>query len=294
MAQVTTLSLLAALAAFDARAQAEFRDDEFLGHGRPEAWALHRANAATLFSPGGTPLAGWSASLDLGHVPDLPEARQRVGFRGTKAEDLDRSPVFARLRVGAVFAGLWFAEGGYTPPLTVDGMRAEELVAIAFGRHLPLHGGLRLTARVFAQHGWIEGDITCPGRLAGNNDPDVNPYGCEAASRDRIALAYHGLDLTLARQLASWRWQASLGAVRSEPEVRVDALTFGVRDRSRLAARRTLPFAVVGIGRPLGRRWQATLELLHVPLEIDRGDGLRDEGLSSLRLQLAWHPPGPE
>lgn len=277
-----------------AHAQAVFRDDERLESDRPEAWAMHRATGATVMTGfGATPrLASgqWQASLELGHVPRLTTSGQRVGFRGTKHEDLNKSPVFGRLRLLAGLPRGWVLEIGYTPPLEIDGARADDLVTAAIGRRLFDGDRLVLSVRAFGQHGGIRGDITCPAALAGIEDGQRNPYGCQAPSDDRVTLDHHGVDVTAAWSAGTWTWHAGAGAVRSEAQVQVDALTFDVRDRSRLVARDVLPFFALGAERELGARWSLAVELLHVPLTVRRGaDADRErEDLASLRMALRY------
>ena len=172
--------------------------------------------------------------------------QQRVGFNGFKTEDLNKSPVFGRLRLQLGLPADWVAELGYTPPLTVDGVRSHDLFALAMGRRVIERGRYTLSVRAFGQYGEVHGDITCPGELAGIPDSARNPYGCQAASHDRIKLNYYGIDLTSAWAAGAWQWHADLGVARTELEVQVDALTYDVRDRSRLVARDVLPFLALG------------------------------------------------
>lgn len=280
-----------------ARAQDVFRDDEHLAGDRPEAWAMHRATGASLmtaFGPVPVLTGGqWQAAVEFGHVPRLSAAEERVGFYGTKREDLDKSPVFGRARLLLGLPAGWVAEVGYTPSLEVEGMRADDLFAVAFGRRLLDGERFSLSLRAFGQHGGLHGDITCPAELAGVEDTTRNPYGCQAPSRDRVRLDHYGLDVTAGWQAGAWAWHGGIGAVRSEPEVQVDALTYDVRDRSRLVARDVLPFATVGLQHGLSPRWSIGAELLHVPLAVRRTpDAEREhEGLSSLRLQLRYRHP---
>ena len=279
-----------------AHAQAVFEQGELLSPDRPEAWAMNYFTASSLMTWPGEPttlVAGrWSVALELGHVPTLDEKQRQVGFNGSKAEDLNKSPVFGRVRLALELPKRWTAELGYTPPVAIDGVRARDLVALALGRRVFERNGKIISARAFVQHGSARGDMTCPGELAGVSDSDRNPYGCQAPSKDRIALNYYGIDLT--SQLASgpWRWRAGLGAVRTEPEVQVDALTFEVRDRSRLVARDVLFFFGIGAGRDLDARWSLGMDVLHVPLTVRRTpDSAREtDPLTSLRLQLRYRP----
>lgn len=277
-----------------ANAQEVFRDDEHLADDRPEAWAMQRAAAVTFMTSFGPVPAlapgQWQAALEAGHVPGLSTAEQRVGFRGTKQEDLDKSPVFGRVRALLGLPGGWVVEVGHTPSLEIEGLRAEDLFSAAIGRRVFAGEQLSVSARAFGQHGRMRGDITCPAELAGVEDSARNPYGCQAPSNDRVTLDHYGLELTAGWQSGAWLCHGGVGAVRSEPEVQVDALTYDVRDRSRLVARDVLPFAAVGVQHGLGDRWSVGLEILHVPLSVrrtmdaDRGR----EGLTSLRVQLRY------
>jgi len=69
----------------------------------PEGWGMARATAATLFLgaavPDETQPGEWSFSAELSHIPEVDEEDQRVGFDGTKIEDLNKSPVFGRGRL---------------------------------------------------------------------------------------------------------------------------------------------------------------------------------------------------
>jgi hypothetical protein len=277
-------------------AQTIVRDVERLAADRPEAWAMNYVSASTIATGfGAAPdlRAGqWRLDADLGHIPRLDARQQRVGFGGEKAEDLNKSPVFGRVRGTIGLGAAWVAELGYTPPLRVDGSRARDLVTLAIGRRLLDRDAWSVSARIFGQHGAAEGDITCPAQVAGPFDPERNPFGCVEASRDRIALNHYGFDATFAAVRADWSWHATLGAVRNEPTVQVDARVFTVRDRSYLIARGVLPFLALGANRGLGDRWQFGFELLHVPLQVRRpeSDRVRDDPFTALRLRFGWQP----
>jgi len=275
-------------------AQTVFRDDEILDDDRPEAWAMNYFAAASLMTAFGESPAlapgRWSLALEAGHIPRLDAPQRQVGFNGFKGEDLNRSPVFGRWRLMLGLPGGWIAELGHTPPLAIDGVRPRDLVALALGRRLVDRDRFTLSARVFGQHGSASGDITCPGELAGVDDSQRNPYGCQAPSDDRIDLNYYGADLTSGWNSGAWRWHAGLGAMRSETQVQVDALTFDVRDRSRLVADDVLPFVTLGVHRELGAHWSMGMEVLHVPLTVRRNAdaGREHDALTSLRVQLRY------
>jgi hypothetical protein len=292
-AALATLLLLPSQVAL---AQEAYRTEEILSSHRPEAWAMNYFNSATLMTGfGATPRLEawrWQLSGELAHVPELSESQRRVGFYGLKAEDLNKSPVFGRLRAHVGLPGGWVAELGYTPPLEINGARPRDLLAAAVGRRLFAMEGYTVSARAFGQHGSVSGDITCPEELAGDPDPGRNPFGCQAASDDRVRLHHYGLDLTVAWTRHRWTWHVTAGVMRSEADVQVDAYTFDVHDRSHLVARGTEPTFALGLARDFGMRWTGAMEVLHVPLEVRRepgGDVERDP-LMSLRLRLTVRP----
>lgn len=285
--------LLSGAWAAGANAQAIHGYDERLASDRPEAWAMNYFTATTFMTGfGPTPAlrpGQWATAIELGHVPSLDGEQRRVGFRGSKSEDLNKSPVIGRLRGLLGLPGGWVVELGYTPPVEIDGARPRDLVAVAVGRRLFERGDLSLSARLFGQHGSVSGDITCPAGLAGLEDGKANPYGCRAPSDDRLRLNYYGFELTPALRRGALQWHASVAAVRTETEVQVDAFTFGVHDLSRLTARAVLPAVAIGTTRDFGRGWRWGVEVLYVPLQLRRdGQSAENEPLASLRLHLRY------
>lgn len=275
-------------------AQTVVHDDEKLTADRPEAWAMNYMAASTFMTAfGETPALApghWNAALDLGEIPSLSRSQRQVGLHGIKIEDLNKSPVFGRLRLALGLPAEWIAEFGYTPPLAINGTRAQGLVALALGRRLIEGRAWTLSARAFGQHGSVHGDITCPAELAGVSDTDANPFGCQSASNDRVTLNYFGTDLTAGGGSGDWHWHAGLGVVRTELAAQLDALTFSFRDRSRLTANGVQRFVVAGIGRGLNPQWSLGAELLYVPLSVRRDPdaGSGNDSLTSFRLQLRY------
>jgi hypothetical protein len=273
-------------------AQTVVRSDESLSSTRPEAWAMNYVAASSLMTAfGQTPSLGewrWRAAAELGDIPRLSDEKQRVGLRGTKQEDLDKSPVFGRVRVAAGLPGGFVAELGYTPPVSIGGARPLDFFSLAIGRRLLEVEEFTLSARAFGQHGRVRGDVTCPARLAGVDDRARNPFGCRAPSDDQMAINYYGIDATAAWNSGPWHAHAGAGVARTEFAVQVDALTFEVRDRSLLTAHGTMPFVALGAIRDLDERWSLGAEVLYVPLRVQRElDGpVRNEPFTSLRLQL--------
>jgi hypothetical protein len=268
--------------------------EEHLAADRPEAWAMNYLAATTFLTAfGETPALApwaWSIATDLGQIPRLSDAQRRVGFDGTKLEDLNKSPVFGRLRLAVGLPADWIAEIAYTPPIEINGTRAHNLVALALGHRLIERANWTVSGRVLGQQGTVRGDVTCPAQLANVADPVRNPYGCQAASRDRFGLDYYGGELTAGWAAGGWFWHGSAGLVRTELDVQVDALTNGFEDRSHLFARGYRRYFALGTRRDVASNWSMAAEVLFVPLQVRRSpDAAREsDPLVSLRLQLSY------
>ena len=235
----------------------------------------------------------WNVALDLGSIPRLSEEQQRVGFGGFKDEDLNKSPLFGRLRAALGLPYDWVAEIGYTPPLEIHGSRARNLFALAVGRRLLETDAWTLSMRAVGQTGEVEGDITCPERIAGMSDPRHNPYGCRAPSRDVFSIDYYGGDATLAWDAGGgWKWHASTGIARTRLAVQVDALVFTRNDRSRLSSNGNLAWVAIGVWRGFDVHWGVGAELLYVPLDVRRPPNfsLEKDPVTSVRVQLRYSP----
>lgn len=261
---------------------------------------MAHATSATLFTGLGGPRRSEPLALafgvELASIPEIDEADTQVGFRGTKFEDLNKSPIFgrARLRIGLP-AGLTL-DLGYTPPLTIDGVTADGIYALALERPVLEIGPWRAGLRAFGQAGHVEGDITCSSDTVaiGVDDPERNPFRCARPSNDDAELDYYGLELSGSRRVADRRWSAfaAFAVTRVNAEVQVNAPLEGVLDRSRLVTAGTIRTATLGaLFRP-DERWELGLALSYTPLDVQRPPDFRtrSDDFWSLRLSasLAW------
>jgi hypothetical protein len=273
---------------------------ESLRSDRPEAWAMRYLGASTLMTGLGQEASAstaapwrWTIAGDLAHVPKLSARQQVVGFNGTKAEDLNKTDVFGRVRLGLVVPWGWLLEVGYTPPVESRGAKPRNLFALGLGGKVFEHGPWRLFARVHGQTGSVRGDITCPARLAAVTDPIVNPARCQAPSDDRFDVEHVGVDLGTAYRTGPWQLHGTVGIVRTDYRVQVNALTDGSVDRTRLASRGGYAHVALGARHDLTRAVSVGTEMVAVPLSVRRGVGASRENdpLWSLRLQLRYTLP---
>lgn len=261
-----------------AAAQDVIRDDEDLDFDRPEAWAMKYFTSTSLFTGFGVPERRVAGSLEVGvgfgWIPELDEDERQVGFRGSKVEDVNKAPVLARLRAELGLGAGWSLTVGYVPPVDVFDVEPH-LLSASLNR--PLYEGRhwRLGGRLYGQVGTIESDITCPDEVAGVDDPLVNPSDCEEPSSDEMTMRYAGVELSAGRDDGGrWVPYAAVAANRLDMEFQVDALTFGVRDRSLLTADGWTWSATAGLRYRLGSRAELAAEAFYTPLEVNReGDG---------------------
>jgi len=279
-------------------ASAQFVDDsvESYGFDTPEAWAMAYVTASTLMTGyGETPSLGpgeLALSAELGHIPRLDDDQQRVGFGGFKSEDLNKSPVFGRGRLWIGLPAGFVGELGWTPPVEIDGVKPGDLFAIGIGRRWIDRDDWSLSTRAHAQNGSARGDITCPAPIAGNTDPAINPFRCEAPSDDKIKLRYYALEATAAYGAAqsSWRGHASFGLSRYEPQVQVNARSRNLLSIPRLSSKGTAPYVAFGTRYRFDPRWELVGELLYVPLDVRRDEDaeVENDPFWSARLMLRY------
>jgi hypothetical protein len=276
-------------------AQTVVETSESLPMTRPEAWAMAWMSQGTAFQGFGPATARRPGALaiggELGQLPHISSARRRVGFDGTKPEDLNKSPVFGRVRAWVGLPAGFTLELGWTPPLSIGGARAHRMVAVALERPLWRHGDWMGGIRFAHRRGEVRGDITCSRTVAAEPPgSSENPFGCRAPSHDRFRERADSVELTTALALAGGRLHpfASITGTRLRVATQVDAEVFGVVDRSRLHARDTIGSAAAGVMVDAGAGWEWTLGLQWTPLDVRRQGQLhaQSDDLWSLRFML--------
>jgi hypothetical protein len=257
---------------------------EHVGSNRPEAWAMYYFTSVTLFSGLGTPRARNPGSvevgLELGSIPHLDHDQRTVGLYGTKEEDLNKAPIFARGRLTIGLPWKLSLILGYVPPVEVFGLRAH---LFAYGLERPLYenGPWSFGIRAYGQVGNVEGAFTCPGNVA--DDPPGspgNPYGCEGKSNDKATQDYWGAELSgsyrtpLLGGLTPW---LTVSGNYLDTRFQVKAQTFGYRDRSRLAADTGTVTMGIGVRYPVTEKIDLSVGMSFTPLWVTRPPSTDEE-----------------
>lgn len=296
LSSLALIAVLGLLWALPSTAQEVVEIDQELGFDEPEAWAMKYFTSLSQLSSVGALAELEGGSLDVGfevlQVPHLDQEQRTVGFGGFKEENLNRTPIWGRLRLGVGLGAGWQLDLGWVPPLEVDGVEAN-LVSLAVQKRLVDRGPWGLHLRLHGQTGQVEGDFTCEAGTDERFPPGSpeNPFGCEAPSQDEVSLDYYGAEMVATYRLGRGpRLHLGIGVQRIDTSFQVDALTFGFRDRTRLLTDGDTVSFALGATWELGERFRLGVEGLHVPLDIQRPGDLapEDESLTHLRALLRY------
>jgi hypothetical protein len=121
--------------------------------------------------------ASFEAGLELSWIPELSASQRRVGFNGTKEEDLNKAPIFARPRLTIGLPWSTALTLSYVPPIRLFGVTPN---LFAFGVERPVYDRKPWTVgvRAYGQIGDIEGAFTCSEEAARSRPGSPqNPLG---------------------------------------------------------------------------------------------------------------------
>lgn len=289
--------LLLTLASNQASAQNVVEETEFLDSDRPEAWAMNYFTSVTLLSGFSVPRSRAFGSIEggaeLGWVPQLSSAQQRVGFNGTKEEDLNKSPIFGRPRLTFGLPGKFALTLSYVPPIRIFGVKPN-LFAFALERPLYERNPWTVGMRLHGQIGSVEGAITCSGDVVkfAPGSPE-NLFGCEKKSADKLSQRYVGLELSGAyriEQLGGLTLYTAVSGNFLDTQVRVNAQTFGILNRNRLKAKTWTFSASAGVAYPLSNKLTLSVGMFYSPLWVTRppATSSQNDALLNVRALLTY------
>jgi hypothetical protein len=262
---------------------------------RPESWAMKYFTSLSIMTGLGTPGPTDSGSVELafegGIVPNLGEEKRRVGFVGSKVEDLNRTNLFGRLRATFGLPRNFSLAVGVTPPVEVDGV-TPRLFSVAIARPVLDSSSWRLGLRFHGRTGTIEGDLTCPEDIAGVMDPELNPDLCLEPSNDEVTTSQVGLELGATPKVWGDRWEphfaVSVNYLDLEFQVRAGYSVFD--DRTRLLTDGYTYSLAAGLGYRFSEKLRLTGELFYTPLEVVRDplSGKQNDELVNGRILIGY------
>lgn len=264
---------------------------------RAEAWAMKYFASVSMSSALGSPRPLRAGEIDLSleylQVPSLSAEERRVGFVGTKVEDLNKTPYALRPVAYFGLGRKLTLSAGYVPPVEKNGVEPS-ILTLAIGRPVHEGDGWRLGLRLHGQIGTVEGDFTCSQQtVAAGEDPQRNPFECEAVSEDEYEVRTIGLEVSAAWELGrEGRWEpyAALSLNHMDLEFLVDAQYSGLLDRTRLVTDGETWSAALGVGYRFSERWSLAAEVFYTPLDVIRHPSTtsQTDELVQLRAQLTY------
>lgn len=295
MRRLTLLVIL--LVAAPAHGQVVIQGEQELDFDRTESWAMKYFASVTLLSGFGPPRDFEPGTIEFGletaWVPSLSEVERTVGFNGTKTEDLNKTPFFARPRMEIGLPHRWSLQLSYLPPVEVFDVKPN-LLAAAIGRPLYRSELWAAGMRVSGQYGSIEGDFTCSEEdAAAGSDLQRNPFGCEVPSEDEytIRTASLGLDFSRRPSVSSpFEPYLALVVTYMDLDFQVNARYSGLADRTLLLTHGFTASLAAGLRYQATHRVAAHLELFYTPLEVIRppDTSRQTDELVNLRALLAY------
>lgn len=290
------LALVAACAA-PARAQIVVAETETLDFDRPESWGMKYYASLALLTGMGVPERRPGGAIELGfeasYVPQMSDEERRIGFNGSKLEDVNKTSFFGRFRGSLGLGGGFALELGYTPPIDAGGAKPN-IFAIGLARPFDLSPTFRLGVRGYGQLGTIEADITCSAdEVAAGDDLVGNPFRCVEPSRDESRQKVIGIELQAGYDGASrFKPYLGLGLNYMDLEFQVDALYAGgaVEDHNLQLTSGTTLSATAGVSFAASRHWRITGELFYSWLSIVRppATSSANEGFFNARLFVGY------
>lgn len=297
MRKILLAVALAVAVPMPAHAQLTLAETEMLDFDRPESWAMKYFASLALLTDMGVPRTRSAGEIELGfeggHVPQLTDEQRRIGFNGTKLENVNRTRFIGRVRGSVGLGNGLTAELGYTPPIEVSGARPH-IFALAVERPFELSPSLRLAVRGHGQVGTIEADITCgAAEVAAGDDPRRNPFQCVAPSKDESRQNVVGLELVAGYDGRSrFKPYAGIGVNYMDLEFRIDALYSGgrIEDHTVQLTSGATVSATAGLTYEASERFRVTAGLFHSWLSIVRppSNGPASEGLLNGRVLLSY------
>jgi len=260
-----------------AHAQLVVAETERLDFERPESWGMKFYTSLALPTGLGGPHRLEAGQVELGleggYVPQLSDAERRIGFDGTKLEDVNKTSLFGRIR-GSVGLGSGVAlELAYTPPIERGGARPH-ILALALARPVRVSDAWRLGVRGYGQLGTIRADVTCSAaEVAAGDDLVANPFQCVEPSQDESRQKLAGLELTLGYDARS-RFKPYVGLAVNYMDLEFDiAARYAaglVEDRSVQLTSGTTFSATAGLSYAAGARIRVSAEVFYSRLTLAR------------------------
>jgi len=272
-------------------------DPEFVGFNSPESWGMKYFSSVLLPGGVGVPRAmepgAWAVELEVAPIPSLSVEERRVGFSGTKVDDLNQVDVLLRPQVEVGLPFRFSASFSIIPPISFQGLEST-LASLSLNRPLLEYGGWRTGIRLFAAFSKSKGAFTCTEHQI---EAGHDLFDCRPPSHDISYLRTQGVELSLSYTFS--RMNGLTPFVKASRQhmdnhFQTDAVIFNgnARDRRTLKTEGYTNAFTAGFELPLKERWNWSLSFFYAPLDVIRsgvpGDPAEEDSLVTLRSRVRF------
>jgi hypothetical protein len=271
-----------------------------VGFDRPEAWGLKYFASTSLLSglqppepAEGHRIGSVTVGFEVGWLPTLDAGQRRIGFNGTKIEDLNKAPIFARPVVRVGLPGKFSAVVAAPAPFEVFGVKSR-LVAFGLERPLLERDRWTLSWRGYGQVGSVKGAFTCSHSvLAFAPGSPENRTGCVGESADVASLRYAGSEFQFAYRIPSMPKlvpHAAAGGNFIDGVFQVHAPLENKLDETRLWTRGGTFSGSGGVSYLFTKRAAVTVDAFYTPLWVKRSPTAprTNDGLFNVRALVSY------
>lgn len=242
----------------------------------PEGWAMAFMTSSSQnlgqIPPYSLDIGDLSISAEISSIPHLSREQQRVGFSGFKDEDLNKSPVFGKLRTNIGLPWDLNAELSWTPPLKIDDSKPEDLWGIALSKPLLAQEKFSLGLRIFILRGGAVASVTCSKDVVKfDSYSPQNIAGCVGESDDKLQMDHEGAEFFVSfNNLSNIHPWISFATTNLDNSVLINAPLEIGRERIKIFSNGSIQTITFGINYELSKNWNLSLASSLTPLDVNR------------------------
>ena len=242
----------------------------------PEGWAMAFMTSSVQnlgqMPPHSVNLRDISIFAELSSIPHLTREQQKIGFGGFKDEDLNKSPVFGKLRASFGLPWNLNAEISWTPPLQINGSKPDGLWGAALSKPLIANEKISVGLRLFLLRGGAIASVTCnEDQINFTPYTPQNPVGCIGESDDKLQMDHEGVELFLSfnNSSAALPW-ISLASSNIDNSVEIDAPLKVGREIATIYSSGTIQTFSFGFNYDIAENWILNAASSYTPLDAQR------------------------
>ena len=250
--------------------------DQEVDFSSPEGWGMAFMTTSTQnlgqMPPHSVNIKDISISAELSSIPRLSKEQQKIGFGGFKDEDLNKSPVFGRLRANIGLPWNLDAEISWTPPLQINDSKPDHLWGAALSKPLINNEKISIGLRLFLLRGSVTASVTCSADTIKFAPYTLeNTAGCVGLSGDKLQMDHEGVEVFVSfnnsSAISPW---ISLASSNIDNSVKIDAPLEVGRERATIYSSGSIQTFSFGFNYDISENWRFNASSSYTPLDVQR------------------------